>query len=88
VGEGYGLDDFTHTPLDVTGNAVVLHGTAGTGKTAFAVAHFVHPLLVSEMDGLKRFKKGFHDGIVFDDVDCSNMSPEAADMSPRSTCLT
>lgn len=77
VGRGYGLEDFNHAPLNVKDKAVVLHGKAGTGKTAFAVAHFAHPLLVSELDGLKKFKAGTHDGIIFDDVDCSNMTPEA-----------
>lgn len=78
VGEGFTTDSFNVPMLDVSSKPIVLHGKSNTGKTSFAVAHFQRPLLCSTLDTLKAFKAGVHDGIVFDDVDCSKLSPEAA----------
>ena len=54
--------------LAVTTRAQVLWGDSGAGKTAFAVAHFRHPLVCSTLDDLKKFDADVHDGIVLDDV--------------------
>lgn len=48
--------------------AIVLTGISGAGKTAWAVAHFKQPYLVSHIDQLKDFNPLTHDGIVFDDM--------------------
>ena len=45
------------------------------GKTEFAIAHFEFPLVVRRRDDLKRFR-GATDGIVFDDVDFRDWTPE------------
>lgn len=42
-------------------------GTAGTGKTQFALAHFKAPCLVSHIDDLKNITDAT-DGLVFDDM--------------------
>lgn len=55
----------------------IVIGPSGTGKTEFCLAHFENPLFVTHMDGLKRFRKGFHDGIVFDDMSFLHMPREA-----------
>lgn len=47
---------------------VVIHGTAGSGKTQYALSQFKNPLLVSHMDDLRTFNQDEHDGIVFDDM--------------------
>ena len=46
-----------------------------TGKTAFALAHFTHPLMIRRLEDL-RFKSVYTDGIVFDDCDFSSLSAE------------
>lgn len=48
--------------------AVVLTGASGTGKTAFALAHFSQPVLISHIDQLKDYNPLVNDGIVFDDM--------------------
>lgn len=48
--------------------AVVLTGLSGAGKTAFALAHFQKPKMVSHIDDLKEFNPLEHDGLVFDDM--------------------
>ncbi len=62
----YPLGTFKAAPMVLT-KAVFLWGTSGAGKTEFACAHFVCPLLVSHMDQLKKLCPS-HDGIVFDDM--------------------
>lgn len=60
------LADFRITPLDVS-KPVVLQGASHIGKTQFALAHFEHPLLVSEIDDLESISLRT-DGIVFDQM--------------------
>ena len=62
----YALSDFTHPRLDLR-KAVVLQGASHIGKTQFALAHFAHPLLVSELDDLAEINMRT-DGIVFDQM--------------------
>ena len=62
------LDEFTVEPITEWDKAVIIKGESGTGKTQFALAHFEKPLLVSQIEDLKRYEDGVHDGIVFDDV--------------------
>jgi len=74
----YLIDDFARGPLIRTaGKSIFLHGKSNTGKTYFAVAHFQNPLLVSDIDQLKRFDPAFHDGLVFDDMSFRHVPPEA-----------
>ena len=53
----------------------MLHGATECCKTEFALAHFDSPLVVRRRDDLKRVR-GATDGIVFDDVDFSEWTPE------------
>lgn len=71
------IEDFNRPQLIRTpGKSIFLHGPSSTGKTYFACAHFANPLLVSDMDQLKEFKPGFHDGLVFDDMSFLHIPPE------------
>ena len=62
----YQLSDFNMPPLDLS-RAVVIQGASHIGKTHFALAHFEYPLLVSELDDLKKISLRT-DGIVFDQM--------------------
>lgn len=64
----FALADFNVPPL-ILNKAVLLWGPGGTGKTEFALAHFEKPLFVRHIDALREFRPGFHDGVVFDDMD-------------------
>lgn len=65
------LRDF-NVPALILNKAVLLWGPGGTGKTEFALAHFEKPLFVRHIDALRDFRPGFHDGVVFDDMDFSH----------------
>lgn len=60
-------------PLEFNSKTEVVIGPSGCGKTQYALSHFKNPLVCSHMDDLKDFKKDFHDGIVFDDMDFTHM---------------
>lgn len=50
--------------------SLILHGPSGCGKTTWAKINAPKPaLMVTHIEDLKRFKKGFHKSIIFDDVD-------------------
>jgi len=69
--------DFLRGPLIPTqGKSIFIRGGSGLGKTHFALAHFATPLLVSDIDDLKKFNVHFHDGIVFDDMSFHHVPPE------------
>lgn len=73
----YYLDSFIRGPLPLpSGKSIFLHGPSGVGKTHYACAHFQNPLLVSDIDQLKEFNAGIHDGIVFDDMSFHHIPPE------------
>lgn len=67
----YSLDSFTIPPLDVK-KATLIVGDSGLGKTEFAIAHFSKCLFVRHTDELLNLMVGFHDGIVFDEMDFSH----------------
>lgn len=56
-------------------NVLFVTGPTGVGKTRWALARFESPLLVSHLEDLKLFKSSRHDGIVFDDISLTGMSP-------------
>lgn len=58
--------------------ALFITGPTGTGKTRWALAQFEYPLLVSLLEDLKGFRADRHDGIVFDDMCFSHLSPQVA----------
>lgn len=70
------LTDFNVPALDTT-KPTLLWGASGVGKTEYALAHFSRPLFVSNIDDLNKFQEGYHDGIVFDDIDFSHFPPTA-----------
>lgn len=72
----YQLTDFDVPALDIT-KPTLLWGASGVGKTEYALAHFSKPLFVSNIDDLNKFQEGYHDGIVFDDIDFSHFPPTA-----------
>ena len=71
------LSDFTMQPLPLEDGPIVLHGTSNAGKTAFAMAHFEHPLVVKHRDDLKNISPTT-DGLIFDDMTFTDWSPEEA----------
>lgn len=56
-------------------HSLFLTGRTGTGKTRWALAQFKSPLLVSHLEDLKQFMPSQHDGIVFDDMEFTKLSP-------------
>lgn len=67
----YELKDFTEEPIDEGWRkkcAIILHGTPGSGKTSYALAHFAKPLLVRDINDLRALSEDTYDGIVFDDI--------------------
>lgn len=71
----YSLSDFVQPPV-VLDRPILIYGPSGIGKTQFALAHFKNPLLVKEIDDLKRLTKK-HDGIVFDDMSFKHWPAES-----------
>ena len=49
-----------------------------TGKTAFALTLVEQPLLINELEALKKFNPEKHRSIVFDEVELSSLSRERA----------
>jgi len=73
----YFIEDFLRPELPKPpGRSILLHGPSNTGKTHFACAHFQNPLLVSDIDQLKKFNPKKHDGLVFDDMSFHHIPPE------------
>lgn len=72
----FSLADFIWPALDLD-MPIVLHGDTAYCKTAYAKAHFDHPLVVRRPDDLKRIS-GPTDGIIFDDCTFRNWSAEDA----------
>lgn len=71
----YNIDDFLKSALSLD-KPTLLCGSSNTGKTQFALAHFVNPLMVSHPDRLKLLSPD-HDGIVFDDMSFKHWPVEA-----------
>ena len=70
------LADFNRPALDLD-LPTVLHGKTDCGKSAFAKAHFERPLIVRRRDDLKKMS-GAYDGIIFDDCNFNDWTPEDA----------
>ena len=54
-----------------------ISGPSGCGKTQWATHQFDNPLFCRQIDQLKDFKQGFHDGIVFDDMSFAHIPLES-----------
>lgn len=68
----YTLSDFNWAPIpqeQLTQFAWIIYGSSDCGKTSFAMAHFKKPLLVTQIEDLKKLVSGDYDGLVFDDMD-------------------
>jgi len=53
----------------IEGKVLVMYGETGLGKTSMAKILIKKPaLMVSHLDDLKKFRVGYHQGILFDDV--------------------
>jgi len=64
----YKMDDYIIPPKDFpSGKSLHFWGPSTYGKTNYALAHFVNPLLVTKMDTLKKINPD-HDGLVFDEM--------------------
>jgi len=73
----YFMEDFLRGPLIATpGKSIFIRGGSNLGKTHYACAHFQNPLLVCDIDDLKRFSVHLYDGIVFDDMSFTHIPPE------------
>lgn len=65
------------SPEIYTKLSVVLTGISNAGKTAYAVAHFKNPYVVSHIDQLKDFNPCVNDGLVFDDMSFAHWPVES-----------
>lgn len=59
-------------------NVLFVTGATNTGKTRWALSLLESPLLVSHLEDLKQYRPGKHDGIVFDDVSLTSLTPTQA----------
>lgn len=57
-------------------DTILMYGPSGLGKTERAVSLFKRPLLVRSLDSARDYHPDRYDGIVFDDVNLSSLSPE------------
>jgi hypothetical protein len=67
----YEIKDFKEDAVDLK-LPVIMYGKPGLGKTQYALAHFLNPLLVRHMDDLKKLTP-LNDGLVFDDMDFNHV---------------
>lgn len=72
----FSLWQFNRPKFELPKNkTLVLIGPTGFGKTQFALAHFKHPLRVTNKNDWSRFQDGHTDGIVLDDVHFNTWQP-------------
>lgn len=72
----YELDNYNFPPLDFSNNKTkLLVGPTNIGKTQYALAHFQHPLVVTNREGWSKFEPDFHDGAVIDDMTFTKNNP-------------
>ena len=57
-------------------HALWIKGPSGIGKTEFAKSLFTRPLVVSDIEGLKRLKPTYHDVIIYDDMNFKHSTRE------------
>lgn len=75
----YDMSEFTKPPIPMEHLKACAHivwGGQGLGKTQWSLAHFRNPLLVSNVEEIKRFNPIKHDGIVFDEASFTHMPRE------------
>lgn len=71
----YTIDMFNTRPVDFsTCKTHIFIGPTGMGKTAFALAHFIKPLLISDKSNFGQINDTI-DGIVIDDMSFHKWSP-------------
>lgn len=71
----YSDTDFVR-PLEILDKHILIHGPSELGKTQYAAAHFVNPLVIvgSDLERIRLLTPD-HDGIIFDDCDLRHFSP-------------
>ena len=80
----FSLADFLHPPLDLS-KSCVLFGASEIGKTRFALAHFQYPLLIKNIEDLRKISLRT-DGLVFDDMRFTHPDdPRKLNLSPEQT---
>lgn len=73
----YWCELFKEKPFTWGNTSKVIIGASGIGKTQWAKCHFENPLMVRQMDDLRKFDRKYHDGILFDDMDFTMMTRTA-----------
>ncbi len=71
----YKLTDFQWPEILFDEKSIIIWGETGIGKTQFALSHFMRPLFISHIDGLRQFTR-MHDGIIFDDMSFKHIPRE------------
>lgn len=70
------LCDYNYPPLDFSNNKTkILVGPTNMGKTQYAIAHFKHPLVVTNKQGWAAYDPDLHDGAVVDDMTFNKNNP-------------
>lgn len=77
------LAEFTKTLRDFnvadwTAKPIVVTGPSNVGKTTWVAAHATNPLLIKNIEDARDFEPGFHDLLLFDDVNFRVRSAEWA----------
>lgn len=69
----YDASSYKHKlDMNFRGTHIVI-GPAGVGKTGWCLSHFSNPLMVTQHGDLANFDPDEHDGIVFDDIDLTDV---------------
>jgi len=62
------LETYGSVPPWARSRALILHGLSGLGKSSLARSLLPTALFIRHIEDLKKFKTGYHEGIIFDDM--------------------
>lgn len=72
------LNAYSWKDFETKGKAIILKGPTGIGKTTWAKKNAPKPcLMINHLDALKSFKPGYHQSIIFDDMNFSHLPRES-----------